>query len=131
MANIPHGQLRNYPVLRVLSIVILGAGSLSLALEGQLLVPLSSDPFKVGGDLFGTAGCRLNFGLVGPKGYWLISLSAIVGGHIIAVFLGHSVAFRLFASGSHALRSQISMLILMIGHTIASLWTITQPMYMA
>jgi len=104
---------------------------LVLLIQGQLIVPLASDPFGFGWDLFRTAGYRLNFRLVGPNLYWFISVIAIITGHIIAVFLAHSIAFRLIPTRRNALRSQYPMLVLMIGYTVASLWIITQPMYMA
>ena len=102
---------------------------LFLLIQGQLIVPLASDPFGFGWDLFGTADYRLNFSLVGPSFYWFISVIAIVTGHIIAVFLAHSIAFRLIRTRRYALRSQFPMLVLMVGYTIASLWIITKPMY--
>ncbi|MBH27258.1 MAG: hypothetical protein CL786_04375 [Chloroflexi bacterium] len=104
---------------------------LFLLIQGQLIVPLVSDPFGFGWDLFGTANYRLNFQIVSPNSYWLISVISIVIGHIVAVFLGHSTAFSLISKRHYALRSQIPMLVLMVAYTIASLWIITQPMYMA
>lgn len=104
---------------------------LFLLIQGQLIVPLVSDPFGFGWDLFGTANYRLNFRLVSPNLYWLISVISIVIGHIVAVFLAHSTAFSLISTRHYALRSQFPMLVLMVVYTIASLWIITQPMYMA
>ena len=104
---------------------------LFLLIQGQLLVPLASDPLGFGWDLFGTSNYRLNFRLVSPNLYWLISVLSIVTGHIVAVFLAHSTAFRVIPTRHYALRSQFPMLVLMVGYTIASLWIITQPMYMA
>jgi len=103
---------------------------LVLLIQGQLIVPLASDPFGFGWDLLGTANYRLNFQLVSPVVYWFISVIAIVSGHIIAVFLSHSIALRLHGSRRQALHSQYPMLVLMVGYTTASLWIITQPMYM-
>ena len=99
-------------------------------IQGQLIVPLASDPFGFGWDLLGTANYRLNFQLVSPDIYWSVSVIAIVAGHIIAVFLSHSIALRLHGSRRQALHSQYPMLVLMVGYTTASLWIITQPMYM-
>ena len=104
---------------------------LFLLIQGQLIIPLASDPFGFGWDLFGTADYRLNFKLVSPNIYWFVSVIAIVVGHIIAVFLSHSIALRIHDTSEHALQSQYPMLILMVGYTIASLWIITQPMYMS
>jgi hypothetical protein len=103
---------------------------LFLLIQGQLMIPLASDPFGFGWDLFGTTDYRLNFKLVGPNVYWSVSVLSIVIGHIIAVFLSHRIALRIHENHSHALQSQYPMLVLMVGYTIASLWIITQPMYM-
>ena len=73
----------------------------------------------------------MNFRLVGPNFYWLLSVIAIVVGHIIAVFVAHSSALSMLPRRRNALRSQYPMLVLMVGYTVASLWIITQPMYMA
>ena len=100
-------------------------------IQGQLIVPLASDPFGFGWDLLGTANYRLNFQLVSPDVYWFVSVIAIVAGHIIAVFLSHSIALRLHRTRRQALLSQYPMLVLMVGYTTASLWIITQPMYMS
>jgi hypothetical protein len=104
---------------------------LFLLIQGQLIIPLASDPFGFGWDLFGTAGYRLNFKLVSSNSYWFISVISIVVGHIIAVFLSHSIAVRIQDAYGHARQSQYPMLVLMVGYTIASLWIITQPMYMS
>ena len=101
-----------------------------LLIQGQLIVSLASDPFGFGWDIFGTADYRVNFRLVGPIFYWVTSVTAIVIGHIIAVFLSHAIAIKLFHTRQNALLSQYPMLVLMVGYTVASLWIITQPMYM-
>ena len=102
-----------------------------LLIQGQLIIPLASDPLGLGWDLLGTTGYRVNFGILSPDLYWFISVIAIVGGHIIAVFLSHNIALRLIADRRYALRSQYPMLTLMVVYTVASLWIITQPMYMS
>ena len=101
-----------------------------LLIQGQLIIPLISDPFGFGWNLFGTTDYRLNFRIASPDFYWLTSVIAIVIGHVIAVFLSHSIALRLIPVRRYALLSQYPLLVLMVGYTIASLWIITQPMYM-
>jgi hypothetical protein len=54
-----------------------------------------------------------------------VSLFAIVGGHVAAVWLGHQTALRQF--GTKAVRSQLPMLALMVAYTLLSLWIIAQP----
>src|SRR5690606_37978414 len=42
-----------------------------LATAGQQLVPLLSDPFGIGWDLFGRRNYKIQIGLVGPKAVWI------------------------------------------------------------
>lgn len=78
---------------------------------------------------FGTSNHRINFMLVSDNLFWFTSVIAIVVGHIIAIFLSHSIALRVIVSHNYAFRSQVPMIILMVAYTIASLWILTQPMY--
>ncbi len=58
---------------------------LFLLVQGQLIIPLISDPFGHGWDLFGTANYRLNFSVMSPMFFWIISVLSIVIGHGVAV----------------------------------------------
>jgi len=99
-----------------------------LLINGQLLIPLASDPFGFGWDLFGTADYRADIAIVGAKFAWYAALVAIVLGHIIAVSLAHAVALKTYGDGWIAMRSQYPMLLLMVGYTIAGLWILAQPL---
>ena len=101
-----------------------------LLVQGQLIIPLLSDPFGFGWDIWGSENYRLNFDILPPTFYWATSVIAIVVGHIIAVFVAHSIALRTERTLREAIQSQFPMLALMVGYTVASLWIITQPMYM-
>lgn len=98
-----------------------------LLIQGQRIIPLASDPFGFGWDLFGTAGYELDIGIVGARFAWYTAVTAIVVGHIVAVYVAHVVALREFADRRLALRSQYPMLALMVGYTMVSLWIIAQP----
>ncbi len=98
-----------------------------LLVQGQLLVPLVSDPFGFGWDLFGTAGYEVDLGIIGAKSVWFFSLTVIVAGHVVAVYLAHLAAARTFSDRSAALLSQYPMLALMVIYTVISLWIIAQP----
>jgi len=54
-------------------------------------------------------------------------VSAIVTGHMIAVYLAHVIALRTLREHQPALRSQYPMLALMVGYTMVSLWILAQP----
>jgi hypothetical protein len=65
--------------------------------------------------------------VVGAAFVWYSQVALIVAGHVVAVYLAHLVALRLFGDPGRALRSQLPMLALMILYTIFSLWIISQP----
>jgi hypothetical protein len=98
-----------------------------LLIQGQLAIRLASDPFGVGWNLLGTARYRPDVGIVGARFAWYTAVIAVVAGHIIAVWLAHVVALREFPDRREAIRSQVPMLVLMVGYTIASLWILAQP----
>lgn len=98
-----------------------------LAIQGQAVIPLLSDPLGKRWDLLGTAGYVPSVGVVDARTTWFFSIAAIVTGHVIAVYLAHIAAMRLFSTHRAAVASQYPMLILMVGYTMASLWIIAQP----
>ena len=98
-----------------------------LAIAGQFIIPLASDPFGYGWDLFGTMLYRIDIGIVDARFIWYLAVVAIVTGHMIAVWLAHVAAARVYADPGAARRSQYPMLILMVGYTMLSLWILAQP----
>jgi hypothetical protein len=90
-------------------------------------LPCSSDPFGFGWNLLGTADVRPDVGLVDARVAWYTAVVAIVAGHIMAVYVAHVIALREFQNRGAAVRSQLVMLVLMVGYTTASLWIIAQP----
>ena len=98
-----------------------------LATAGQFMIPLVSDPFGFGWNLFGTAGYKVDLGAVSPYVFWYGAVILIVSGHVIAVVLAHVAALRLFGSARAAAASQIPMVALMVAYTMLSLWILAQP----
>lgn len=98
-----------------------------LLIQGQLIIPLLSDPFGFAWNLFGTAGYRINIGAVGARFAWYTAVIAIVAGHIIAVYLAHVLAIGMLGHRGPALRSQYPMTALMVSYTMVSLWILAQP----
>jgi hypothetical protein len=94
---------------------------------GQLIISLLSDPFGFGWDLFGTASYQPDIGFVGPIMQWYVAVAAIVVGHVIAVYVAHLIALAIFGDRRVALRSQLPILVLMVGYTMLSLWILSQP----
>ena len=98
-----------------------------LLVQGQEIVRHLSDPFGWGWNLVGTAGYEVNPGVVGAAFVWYSQVALIVAGHVVAVYLAHLVALRMFGDRRKALRSQLPMLALMVLYTISSLWILSQP----
>ena len=98
-----------------------------LAISGQGIIPLLSDPFGFGWDLFGTAEYRINVSLITVGFVWWVSIIAIVLGHILSVYIAHIISLRRMPTSAQAVKSQYPMLALMIVYTATSLWIIAQP----
>jgi hypothetical protein len=97
-----------------------------LLTAGQFIIPLASDPFGFGWNLFGTAKYKVDLGIVSPYVFWYSAVALIVIGHVIAVFIAH-VTLRVFGTRRSALMSQIPMVALMVAYTTLSLWILAQP----
>ena len=102
-----------------------------LLVAGQYAIPLLSDPFGLGWDLFGTTLYRVDLSVVNAASIWYLSVGAIVIGHVLAVYLAHVMALRVYGDPRTALRSQIPMLVLMVLYTMSSLWILSQPVVKA
>ncbi|MDZ4736698.1 MAG: hypothetical protein SGJ07_10165 [Rhodospirillaceae bacterium] len=98
-----------------------------LLLAGQFAIPMASDPFGFGWDLFGTSGYVMDIGIIGARQVWYVAVAALVTGHIISVIVAHSIALRLFPNARAATLSQLPFLVLMVGFTACSLWILAQP----
>jgi hypothetical protein len=98
-----------------------------LLVQGQYIIPLLSDPFGFGWNLIGTAGYRVNIGLVGARFAWDTAVGAIVIGHVTAVYLAHVKAIGLFDRPAAALRSQVPLTALMVLYTFFGLSIVAQP----
>jgi hypothetical protein len=102
-----------------------------LLVAGQYAIPLLSDPFGYGWDLLGTTLYRVDFSVVSAGSIWYLSVGAIVAGHVLAVYLAHVMALRVYGDARTALRSQLPMLALMVYYTMGSLWILSQPIVKA
>jgi hypothetical protein len=98
-----------------------------LLIQGQLIVPLASDPFGSGWNIFGTVDYSINIAIINARILWFLSVGLIVLGHMLAVYLAHLVAIRTFSDRAMVLKSQYPMLTLMVVYTLISLWILAQP----
>ena len=98
-----------------------------LLIQGQRIIPLASDPFGFGWNLFGTAGYRVDIAIVGARFAWFAAVIAILLGHVAAVYLAHLKAMQTFGARSGALRSQVPLTALMVIYTFVSLSILAEP----
>ena len=99
-----------------------------LLIQGQYIIPLASDPFGFGWNLFGTAGYRVDIAIVDARFAWITAVAAILIGHIAAVYLAHLEAMQVFDVRSAALRSQVPLTALMVVYTFVSLSILAEPL---
>jgi hypothetical protein len=98
-----------------------------LVTASQYAIPLVSDPFGWGWNLFGGSTYFVRPGIVDAKTMWYLAVPVIIIAHVLAVCLAHRVALREFADRRTAVRSQYPLVALMIVYTMTSLWIIAQP----
>jgi hypothetical protein len=98
-----------------------------LLIQGQYIIPLASDPFGFGWNLFGTAGYRVDIAIVDARFTWLTAVTAILIGHVAAVYLAHVKAMQVLDTRSVALRSQVPLTGLMVVYTFVSLSILAEP----
>ena len=100
----------------------------ALLIQGQNALALISDPFGWRWNLFGTANLRVNIGLIDAQVTWYVAISAIVTGHVMAVWLAHRVALRETGTARRAAAASLPLTLLMIVYTVISLLVIAEPM---
>lgn len=96
--------------------------------HGLKIISLASDPFGRQWNLFGTLHSFRAPILPDMSVIWHSQVGLILLGHIISVWVAHRVAVRVFGTRGKAITSQLPMLALMIGFTIAGLWILAQPL---
>ena len=98
-----------------------------LLVAGQVVIPLASDPFGHGWDLFGTAHYKIAVDIVGARFAWYTAVVVIVLGHVLAMYVAHRLALVRFSGTRTARLSQYPLAALMVAYTMVSLWILAQP----
>ncbi len=94
--------------------------------QGQLALPLLSDPFAKGWDLIGLADYTPNLAPLSLHTIWCVQAAALVAGHVAGLTVAHDRAVTIFKRREDALRSQYPMLGLMVLYTVAGLWLLSR-----
>jgi hypothetical protein len=96
-----------------------------LVTQGQATAFLISDPFGTGANIFGTAGARIDYGLVSAALIWYVQVAALVGGHVSGLALAHDRALVVYGDADDAAASQRWMLVVMVTFTCLGLWLLS------
>lgn len=97
----------------------------------QYAVRAASDPFALGWDLLGARDLHVVTSFLSDPGrvyaIWHTQVALIVGAHVASVFVAHALALRLTGRAAVAARSQLPLVLLMIGYTVLGLWLLSTP----
>jgi hypothetical protein len=96
-----------------------------VALQGQALASLASDPLGNGANIFGTASVTVDYALLSAGTIWAVQVIALVAGHVGGLILAHDRALTTYADHRRAMRSQRFMLVVMVGFTSLGLWLLS------
>jgi hypothetical protein len=97
-----------------------------LVFNGQAIAFLSSDPLGQGWNLLGTAGGRIDYGVVGATAIWYVQVGVLVAGHVCGLMLSHDRALALYGKARAATTSQYWMLAVMVAFTTFGLFLLSQ-----
>ena len=115
------------PSLVPIALAYAAAHYVSLLLfQGQMILPLASDPAGRGWDLLGLAGGDIDYAFISPETFWYLQAAFVVGGHVAALMLAHDRALTLYGAGRRAVRSQWWMLGVMVIFTVLALWLLSE-----
>jgi hypothetical protein len=92
--------------------------------QGQFAIPLLSDPFGKGWDVFGTDGFQPSL-FNSPNAIWYTQVAVLVVGHVLGLALAHDKAVAIWGSARTAVRTQYAMLALMVLYTCTGLWLLS------
>jgi hypothetical protein len=98
----------------------------ALVIQGQLAIPLASDPFGRGWDLFASADYRPDLTPFSPNTVWYVQVGALVLGHVAGLVLAHDRALSVTPDPRVALRTQYALLVLMVLYTVGGLWLLSR-----
>jgi hypothetical protein len=99
-----------------------------LVVQGQLIIPLLSDPLGRRWDLFGTALYFSDIALLDARFIWNLAIASIVAGHAISIWLAHRLALREFGTRGKAVAASVPLTVLMVLYTVVSLLVIADPL---
>ncbi len=100
----------------------------SFIIQFQNIIFLISDPFHLGWDLFHTKTFRPNIAIIDAGFTWYLALSAILVGHILALWISHLLLVQKTQLRKDLLLMSVAHTMMMVGLTMTSLIIIAEPM---
>ncbi|HEV7918244.1 MAG TPA: fenitrothion hydrolase [Solirubrobacterales bacterium] len=94
--------------------------------QGQAMWAFLSNPLGNGTDYFGTAGTAIDYGFLSSNTVWYFQVGILVSGHAAGLAVAHDKALAVWGKARAAVRSQVWMLVVMIGFTNLGLWLLSQ-----
>jgi hypothetical protein len=96
-----------------------------VVVQSQFAVPLASDPYGQGWDLFGTSTFQPRLDVLSPNAIWYVQVAALVLGHVAGLVVAHDRAVARSPSPRVAVRTQYAMLALMVLYTVGGMWLLS------
>ena len=62
-----------------------------------------------------------------PDWFGGVGIASVLGGHLLAVWIAHTVAYDTFPDRLQAIRSQYGVTVVMVAYTMVALWIVTTP----
>ncbi len=119
----------SYSLIPIALFYHLAHNGMHVAMEGQMIIPLLSDPFGFGWNLFGTVGKTYPM-LLGDTSVWIIQVLLVVTGHIIGIKIAANAGEQMFGTGGKSFAAQLPLLIAMVLFSFISLWIMHLDMNM-
>ncbi len=116
------------PFIPVAISLHLGHNYFHLIEEGVVIIPVLSDPFGFGWNLFGTAGAHIT--IIPANIISFLQFLTIGFGVLASAYLLYRLPVNMFTEKGQAIRSMVPMLVLLIGLAAFYAWVLTIPMAM-
>jgi hypothetical protein len=118
-----------YSLIPIALFYHLAHNAMHVTMEGQVIIPLLSDPFGYGWNLFGTAGQSYP-AMFSDHTVWAIQVVLVVIGHVLGIKIAARAGSRLFGGSARSLWAQTPLLIAMVLFSFSSLWIMHLDMNM-
>ncbi len=119
----------SYSILPIALFYHLAHNFMHLSMEGQVVIPLLSDPLGNGSNYFGTAMWSLG-PLLSSNAVWVVQVFLVLTGHIFGIIIAHYVSRKLYPNERTAMRSLYPTLAGTVFYSFVSLWIMHLDMVM-